>query len=375
MTVTAILLTVGFGGIFGWNVLRGYFINSFFANFEPPPVTISAVQAQEKTWQLYLKAVGSFVASSGVDISSEAAGIVKAINFSSGEEVEQGKVLIQLDDSVEQAVLKDNLAELSLTKLNYQRQRDLSKRGATANSIVDEAQAKLSKAEAAVARTQALIQQKTIRAPFGGKIGIRFVNLGQFISPGSANKLVTLQALDPLYIQFSLPEQFLQKIYVSQPVALQVEAFGKTIFQGRISAIDAKVDSQTHNFLAQAMVANKDHRLYPGMFADLKIMLPQQNKVITLPSTAIAYTLYGNSVFVIKEEGKDKEGKPILRAYRQFVSTGEQRDGEVMIVDGLKAGDLVVDSGQLKLQNGTRVAVDNTVKPERLIESVSTEES
>lgn len=371
--ITLILLAIGFGSILGWNVLRSYMMSRFFATYEPAPMTISAVAAEEKTWRPYLKAVGSFIATHGVEISSEAAGIVKTINFQSGEPVKQGTLLIQLDDSVDQAVLQDNLADLTLAKINYQRQKNLFKKGATPSSVLDEAKAKLQKAEAAVAKIQAIIAQKNIRAPFPGKIGIRLVNLGQYVNPG-VTKLVTLQALDPLFIQFSLPEHLLKKLYVTQPIELSVEAFGKKVFNGRISAIDAKSDIQTHNVLVQATIPNKAQQLYPGMFADIKILLPQQHKVVTVPYTAIDYTLYGNSVFLIKKDGKDANDKPVLRVYRQYITTGEQQGNEVVILKGLKAGDQVVDSGQLKLHDGTRVIIDNSIKLDQPTEVLPTEE-
>lgn len=232
MAIMVTILVVIFGGIFGYGFVRGYFIKQYFSHFTPPPITISARPAKTKTWHPYLSAIGNFVATHGVDIASQAAGIVTKINFRSGQQVSKGTLLIKLDDRIEQAELKNNQAQLKLSQLNFQRQEKLFKKGAASSSSLDASRARLQEMQAALEKTEALIARKNITAPFSGKLGIRRVNLGDYITPG-VTMLVTLQALDPLYVQFYLPEHDLTKITVGQAVQLKVTAFPKKLFHGK----------------------------------------------------------------------------------------------------------------------------------------------
>jgi len=213
---------------------------------------------------------------------------------------------------------------------------------------------------AAVEKMLAIIAQKNIRAPFDGKLGIRLVDIGQFVSVGTP--LVTLQAIQPLNIDFSVPEQYLKQISVDQLLDIFVDAYKDEKFKGVVHAIDSKVNVKTHNILVQGLVENKDLKLYPGMFAHIEIVLPSIQNVITIPQTAIDYSLYGDSVYIIEQKGKDKKGKPILKAKRTFVTLGQRRGNEIGIIKGLSAGQEVVTSGQLKLNDGTHVQIDNSVK-------------
>lgn len=357
MAIVIILLLLVFGGLYGFNLFKAKMIANYFKQ-PRPPVTISAQAAKQVIWRPELSAVGNFVARKGVDITPETAGIIEKIEFNSGQSVEANTLLVQLDDAIDQATMKDNEAMLDLAKLNFKRQLDLLKKRATPSSQVDETRAKLKQAEATLAKTNALIRQKQIRAPFAGQLGIRKVNLGQYVTPGTTT-VVTLQSLDPLFIEFNLPEQDLPKVKMGDLVKLTVDALPNQAFAGNISAIDAKVDPQTHNVLVQASVPNPEKKLYPGMFASIQIQLPAQNAVVTVPATAISYSLYGDSVFIVKTEGNDKSGKPIKKAYRSFVKVGDKRENRVVITDGVKAGDIVVDSGQLKLHNATPVQINN----------------
>jgi len=351
MKLMIIFLVVLFGGIVGWNVLRSFFINKFFSTFQPPPATISAHPAKEETWHPFLTAIGTFTAQNGVDINSEAAGIVYKIFFDSGQQVAAGDQLLQLDDSVDQATLQDNEAQLSFMEVSFKRQQELIKTNSTAISKVDETRAQLKQAQANVAKTKALIAQKLIKAPFAGRLGIRKVNLGEYITAGTT-KIVTLQSLDPLYLEFNLPEQNFPRLSVGQIVKLKSDAFPKHDFIGKITAINSKVDPQTHNILAQAEIPNPKFELLPGMFATVQIELPAQDKVITVPYTAIDYTLYGDSVYVVQ---------PNQTVQRTFVVVGDKQNNRVVIQSGLKAGEIVVDTGQLKLNNGAKVIVNNKV--------------
>ncbi|KTD31120.1 efflux RND transporter periplasmic adaptor subunit [Legionella maceachernii] len=403
MIIMISALGVVFGGIIGFNLFKGFMIKRFFASYEPPPVSVSSVIAVRKNWQPHLSAVGNFVAMNGVDINAETSGKVVKIHFESGQYLEKENPLIDIDDQVDEATLKFNQAELALRQLNFKRQSDLFKRGATSSSVVDEATASLQQAQANVERTQAEIRKKHIVAPFSGQLGIRQVNLGQYITPGQTT-IVTLQSLDPLYLEFYLPEHLLKRLHINQGIRFSVEGFPNLLFEGKITAINAKVDTNTHNILVQATLPNcpadvqskLDHSnlvtvkkqpdgekkivscnsqlnatnhvtqfsFIPGMFASIEVEQPPIPDVVVLPSTAISYSLYGNSVFVIEKDKtqKDKDGKDILRVKRVFVSTGEQEGNYTIIKKGVEDGQQVVSSGELKLQNGTHVVINNSVK-------------
>ncbi|KTD35713.1 acriflavin resistance protein E [Legionella nautarum] len=410
MTIMISALGIVFGGIIGFNLFKSFMIKRFFASYEPPPVSVSSVTAVQRNWQPHLSAVGNFVAINGVDVNSETSGNVVKIHFESGQYLEEGSPLIDIDDRVDQATLKFNQAELSLRQLNYKRQADLFKRGATSSSVVDEATASLQQSQANVERTEAEIKKKHIVAPFSGLLGIRQVNLGQYVTPGQT-AIVTLQSLDPLYLEFHLPEQLLKRIHINQGIQFSVEEFPNTLFEGKITAINSKVDTNTHNILVQATLPNCpfdainsmresdlikvrkqvdgekkiiscDSRLnsanhitrfafIPGMFSSIAIEQPHIPDVVVLPSTAISYSLYGNSVFVIEKKGKDKNDKDILKVKRVFVSTGEQEGNYTIIKKGITNGQQVVSSGELKLQNGTRVVINNSVKLDEVVKPES----
>lgn len=398
-----IILIIVFGGIIAWNLLKAFMIKRFFANYEAPAVTISSVTAQQKNWQPYLSAVGNFVAINGVEVNSEASGNVVSIHFDSGQFIEKDKPLIDIDDQIDQAVLKNNQAELTLKEINYKRQTDLFKRNATPGSSVDEAKATLQQAQANVEKTKAQIAQKHISAPFSGQTGIRQVNLGQYITPGQTS-IVSLQSLDPLFLEFYLPEQLFKNIHINQVINFHLDEFPDNLFQGKISAINSRVDTSTHNIQVQATLPNcpmealtnsaasplikvtqlsGDNRklvicnsalnqqkrissfiFIPGMFASIRVEQPSVPNTIVLPSTAISYSLYGNAVFVIekdKDGKKDQKGQDLLFVRRQFVTTGEQQGNYTIIKKGIDAGQLVVSSGEMKLQNGTRVTINNSV--------------
>lgn len=353
-----IALVIVFGGIFGFDYARSYFMGKFFASFEPPPAVISATKAKSETWTPAIDAVGSLVAVNGVDVSAETSGMVVKIFFQSGDSVKKGQPLVQLDDRADQQDLKNFQAQLALAKINYDRSQKLYKQKAVSEAQRDTDKAKMQEAVASVAKTEVLISEKLIKAPFAGKIGIREINLGQYVSPGSS--VVTLQLLNPLYVQFYLPQQDYKDLYVNQPIELTVDAYPDKKFKGKITAINAKVDTNTRNILIQASLPNDGNLLVPGMFANTKVLLPKQDNVITVPQTAISFSLYGDSIYVINQDGKDKKGKPILKVKREYIKVGDRRAGQVAILSGIKAGDEIVTSGQLKLQDGMRVEINNS---------------
>jgi membrane fusion protein, multidrug efflux system len=395
MTIMSIALLVVFGGIIAFNLIKGVLISRFLKNMGQPTVTVSSVKAIKKNWKPTLAAVGNFVAINGVDVNSEASGNVVGIHFNSGEYVEKDTPLIDIDDHIDQATLKFNAADLSLQTLNYKRQKDLFARNATAKSSVDEAEAKLLQSQANLEKTQALINQKHITAPFSGQLGIRKINLGEYISPGKT-AIVPLQSMDPLFLQFYLPEQLLVNLKLHQRITFSVEQNPGLKFIGSITAINAKIDTNTHTIEVQATLPNcssealknpahsdllsitdnntvicttkrnidyhvEAFNFMPGMFASIEIEQPAVPDTILLPSTAISYSLYGNSVFIIEEEKTDDKEHPSLIVKRVFVSTGAQQGNETVITKGLKEGQLVVASGELKLVDGTHVTINNEV--------------
>ncbi|MGL6030361.1 MAG: efflux RND transporter periplasmic adaptor subunit [Legionella sp.] len=404
MTIMGIVLLVVFGGIIGFNLFKGFMIKRFFASYQPPAVSVASATAQAVDWQPSLSATGNFVALNGVDVNSEASGNVVKIDFESGQFVPKAAPLITIDDSVDQAVLKFNQAELALKQLDYKRQTDLFKRGATPSSNVDQAKASLQQAEAKVEEIQSQINHKHIKAPFAGRLGIRQVNLGQYISPGQTS-IVSLQSLDPLYLEFYVPEQLYKRIRLDQDISFAVEEFPNMLFKATITAVNSKIDINTHNVLLQAVLANcsadainnpnksslvttkkeargsklivscnselnnknqvQNYTFIPGMFASIDIPQPAEPNTVIVPSTAISYSLYGNAVYVIekdKDGRKNQDGTDVLTVNRVFVTTGEQQGNYTVIKNGINAGQLVVSAGDIKLQNGTAVTINNSVE-------------
>lgn len=402
--IMGIALVIVFGGIIVFNLINSSNVEHFYANYKPPAVYVASAVAEKVDWQPTINAVGNFVAINGVDVNSQASGNVVTIDFESGQYVDADAPLITIDDSIDQAVLKFNQAELTVKTLNYQRQSDLYKRGASPISMVDEARANLDQAKAKLDQTQAQIKQKHITAPFAGKLGIRQVNLGQFISPGQTS-IVSLQSLDPLYLEFYLPEQLYKKIFLNQIITFSVEAFPNALFEAKVTAINSKVDLNTHNVLVQGTLSNcpteaikdptksplvkihKEQRgnklivscntqanhnnkihsytFVPGMFASIAISQPPKPNTVIVPSTAVSYSLYGNAVYIIEKNvggRKNPDGSDLLTVKRVFVTTGTQQGNYTVIKKGVSAGQLVVSAGEIKLQNGTPVVINNDVR-------------
>ncbi|AYF90273.1 efflux RND transporter periplasmic adaptor subunit [Pseudomonas sp. JS3066] len=327
-----------------------------------PPISVSAEQAVEQPWQSRLPAIGSLKAFQGVDLTVEASGTVQDVLFLSGEKIKLGQPLIQMDSDVERASLATAEAELSLARVEFERGRSLVSRQNISKSEFDRLSSELQAATGKVAQLKALMDKKRIVAPFAGTIGIRQVDVGDFLSSGTI--IATLQDLNTLFVDFFLPEQSAPLLKVGQKVRISVAAFPGESFEGDIAALNPKVEEATRNLQVRAMLQNPDGKLLPGMFANLEVLLPGDQERVVVSESAITYTLYGNSVYVIDEkknaEGqteKDQDGQPQLVVERRFVETGEHRDGKVVILKGLQAGEQVVTSGQLKLDNGSHVAI------------------
>lgn len=329
-----------------------------------PPVNVEVVEAGRVPWQSRLPAIGTLTASQGIDLSVEIAGTISDVQFQSGEKVRKGQPIVLLDSEIEQATLAAAEADLHLAKVEFERARSLVDRQAISRSEFDRLNAESLKAQASVAQLKASLAKKRILAPFSGTIGIRQVDVGDFVAAGAP--IATLQNLSTLFVDFFLAEQQVPLLAIGQPVRVQVAAFPGEAFDGRIVALNPKVEITTRNVQVRAELANPGERLLPGMFADLQVLLPSEAPNVVIPETAITYTLYGNSVLVIKEgqppepdEGAEAppRDEPYLVVERRFVKTGERRDGHVVILEGLEAGEQVVIAGQLKLDSGTHVAI------------------
>jgi membrane fusion protein, multidrug efflux system len=312
------------------------------------------VAAQD--WQQQLDAVGTLRAINGADLSSEVAGIVSQLSFDSGGDVEKDAVLVQLRDDDDIARLHALDATAKLAQLTLDRDLKQLKEQAVSQAAVDNDVAALNNAKAQADAQQAVIDKKTIRAPFAGHLGIRQVDIGQYLNPGAV--VVTLQQLDPIYIDFNMPEKDLSLINVGQKVVAHIDAMSGTAFDGEIAAINSKVDEATRNIQARAIFKNPDHKLLPGMFANVSVTVGEPQKLLTLPQTAITYNPYGDTVFVVT---KDDNDKPV--AQQNFVTVGATRGDQIAVLTGIKEGDEIVTSGQLKLRNGVPLIINNDIQP------------
>ncbi|MBU0498860.1 MAG: efflux RND transporter periplasmic adaptor subunit [Gammaproteobacteria bacterium] len=349
----SLALILIFGTLFGWKPFSLWRSSSQMMG--PPPAVVAVTQVREESWRPELGAVGSLVAAEGIALSNEVAGVVSAIHFESGQEIKRGQPLITLDATADRAELKGLQAAKRLAELKYERAARLLPERSMSQADYDEARAVLDGAEAAVAAKQALIGKKLISAPFDGVLGIRQVDLGQYLPAGTA--IVPLQSLSPIYADFSLPERHLALLRTGQSVKVGVQAYPDEGFEGAVTALNPGIDRGTRSIRLRATLANRDRRLRPGMFAEVRLLLPEQKPVLTLPDTAITFNPYGDSVFLILE------GKEGLRVQRKQVKSGEVRQGRVAILEGLAAGEQVVSAGQVKLRNGMRVVTGDKPAP------------
>jgi membrane fusion protein (multidrug efflux system) len=330
------------------------------ASFQPPPEAVTTVIARQEEWPATLSAIGSLAAVHGVTVSADLPGIVHQIAFESGRTVGAGEVLVRLDTSQEQAQLSAAEAQLELARLNLERLRGLSAEGIIAQADYDRAAAEHKQAEARVGEIKATIQRKTIRTPFAGILGIRQVNLGQYLTGG--DPVVPLQSLDPIYVNFSVPQQQVGKLERGGDVRVSLEGMPGTAFDGRITAVDSIVDEATRNVQAQATLDNPDGKLRPGMFVEVQVGLGAQSTVVALPASAVSYAPYGDSVFVVGDL-KGQDGQSYRGVSQQFVKLAGTRGDQVAVAEGLQPGAEVVSSGVFKLRNGAAVRVNNDIQP------------
>ncbi len=356
LAIVAVILA----GFIGWKLFMGMMIQKYMASMTGHPETVSATTVARSQWSPTLKAVGSLRAVRGTDIAPQLAGIVADVPFKSGEDVKAGDVLLQLVDDDDVANLNALKASAELARLTYERNKELVRTHAVSQASLDNAIATYRSALAQVAAQQALVEKKRITAPFAGRVGIRLVDVGQYLSPGT--KVTTLQSLDPIYIDFSLPQQAVHLVKPGQKVTMTTDAFPGETFTGEISALDPKLDAQTRNVSVRAELSNPDRKLLPGMFGSVTIVTGGDQDVLTLPQTAITYNPYGQSIYIVKKGEAGADGKPTLVVEQSFVTTGETRGDQIEILKGIKEGDEVVTAGQIKLRNGSHVVIDNSVK-------------
>ena len=346
--------------IFGFGAFRSIMIGKFLATLSNPPQTVATVQAQQTPWQATLNSVGSVVAINGANLSAEINGIVDTIGFRSGEDVAAGQLLLTLRANNDPAVLAQLQAAASLDQINYSRDVKQFNADAVSQAVVDTDRATLAGAVAQVQAQQSLIAEKEIKAPFAGRLGIRQVDVGQYLAAGT--EIVTLQQLNPLFVDFYLPQQALAQISVGLAVTVNVDAFPNQTFPGTISAINSAVDITTRTVQVRATIKNDGLILRPGMFATITVGVGQSQNLVTLPQTAITYNSYGDTIFIV-HHGKDAKGADQLVANQVFVTLGDTRGDQVAVLSGVSPGDQVVSAGQLKLKNGSIVLINNSVQP------------
>jgi multidrug efflux system membrane fusion protein len=358
--IVGLLLALLAGGLVGFNAFRSHMIAQFFANNKPPPASVTAAEAKSEVIPNLLTAVGDLAAVHQVNVTTDVAGRITDIMFTAGASVKAGSPLLQLFDGPEQGDLASFKAQATGAQLALDRAKQLAARQFGPQSTVDSAQATYDQAVAGIAKTEALISQKLVRAPFDGELGVRRVEVGQFLSAGT--QIVTLTDLSMLYANFTVPEKASAALKAGQTVRVLVDAYPGRTFEGKITTIEPQIAADTRNIRVQATIANPDRILKPGMFTTTTVVLPEKSAVITVPETAVDYTLYGDSVFLITEK-KGDDGKTNLTVVRTFVRTGDRVGGRVEILEGLKTADRVVAVGQLKLQSGAAVVISTDPAP------------
>jgi membrane fusion protein (multidrug efflux system) len=328
--------------------------------FQPPPEAVTTIVARQEKWPATLAAIGTIAPVKGVTVSADLPGTVDRIAFESGKSVREGQVLVDLDTRQERAQLAAAEAQRDLARLNFRRTQELFNQGVISRMEYDRATADQRQTDAQVGEIRATIDRKTIRAPFSGVLGLRKVNLGQYLAAG--NEIVPLQSLDPVYVNFGIPQQSAGQLRIGQNVRVATGDVAGVEFRGRVTAVDSVVDEATRNLQVQATVGNPDGKLHAGMFAQVDLMLGATRSVVALPASAINYAPYGDSVFIVSEL-KDQKGQPYRGLRQQFVKLEGARGDQVAVVSGINPGDEVVSSGGFKLRNGAAVQVNNKIQP------------
>lgn len=360
MVIMLIMLGVLFGGIFAYKGFQTFMMKRFMATMEEPPVTVSTAKISTSPWITTLKAVGSLRAITGVSVTTSLAGMVKKIYFNPGSTVQQGTVLVQLNADTEIGTLRSLQAQVELAKITYNRDKAQFAVNAVSKQQVDTDLWNLRNLQGQTASQTGTVEKKTIRAPFSGRLGISQVNPGQYLNVG--DPVTSLQTLNPIYIDFFLPQQSIADLDLGQSVTVQSDSYPDKTFTGKVTTIQPNVSTNTRNVEVEATISNPQFELAPGMFASAVVTIGSPQDFLTLPQSAITFNPYGDIVFIVHET-KDKDDKSVLRVKQQFVTTGETRGDQIQILKGLKAGDVIVTSGQLKLQNDSKVIINNNVQP------------
>lgn len=361
MVIMLISVGVLFTLIFGFQYLRHLFIRHNMLKNKAPVVTVSAMRIQYSWWQPKIMTYGSMRAVNGVNVTTELAGLVRAVYLKPGSEVKEGDILVQLNADSDIALLHSLEAQQKLAEIIYHRDSAQFAVKAISKATLDTDEQNLKNLTAQVAQQEAMVAKKTLRAPFSGRLGVSTVNVGQYINPG--NPIVTLQALDPLYADFFIPQQKLSKLQVGSIVHIKTDTYPDKTFSGKVTTINPIVDVNTRNVQIEATIANPQAELYPGMFVSSEVQTSPKKQYLTLPQSAISFNPYGEIAYIVQQKGKDKNGKPQLNVLQTFVITGEKRGDQIAILEGLKEGEMVVTSGQLKLKNGSLVVINNSVVP------------
>jgi membrane fusion protein, multidrug efflux system len=358
LVIVVLLMAILVGGAVGWHLLAAHFIRLAMAANGSIPQTVSTATAEYSEWQPQVEAVGSLRAIHGVEVTTEVAGLVRKVDFKSGSDARVGQTLVQLNADPDVAQLQALMAEANLAGLTYHRDLIQYQAQAIGRAQLDTDIANLKNTREQEAAQAALVAKKTIRAPFPGRLGITTVNPGQYLNPG--DPIVTLESVDPIYVDFRLPQDNLSVVAVGQTVHVRTDAFPGKTFEGKITSIDPLVDPSTRNFQAEATIRNPEHKLLPGMFVRTMVDAGSQERYLTLPQTAITYNPYGETVYLVSNPAK-AGGHPTAKLI--FVTLGPTRGDQVAVVKGLNAGDVVVSSGQMKIKNGTQLVVNNSVLP------------
>jgi len=350
-----------FGGIFGFKAFQTRMIQKAMMSQKMPPSTVTAMVAQLQEWQPRLKVVGSLRAVSGIDVTCEVAGLVRFVHFKPGQNVRKGDLLVQLNADSDIAQLHSLEAAVKLAGTVYERDLKQYAAASISRAVLDADEADLKIKQAQLEQQKAIVEKKSIRAPFDGQLGISSVNLGQYLEPG--NRIVTLQALDALYCNFYLPQQELGRIKKGLTVMAVSDTYPGRVFQGKVSTVNPKVDPETRNVQVEALVENSKHELLPGMFVSVEIRTGAVEKYLTLPQTAVSFNPYGEMVFIVEKAARDASGRESLTVKQSLVTVGPTRGDQVALLKGVKEGDLIVTSGHFKLKSGSSVIIDNKVQP------------
>lgn len=357
MTIMLIIVGILFGSIFAYQIFKAKMIKKYLSKNSVKIVTVSTTEAKTQNWQPTILATGSLRATLGVDITTELAGMVREIYFKPGDRIKKNMPILKLNDDTEASQLQANQAAAELAKITYDRDKAQFDIKAVSQATLDTDIANLKSQLALVAEQKSIVAKKNIQAPFSGRLGVCLVYPGQYLNPG--DKIATLQQLDPIYVDFFVPQQELVRLKTGQSVKLKIDSYPKEVFSGKITTIDPKVEVSTRNVRVEATLSNPKELLLPGMFGQVEIDTGLINRYITLPQNAISFNSYGEIVYLVQEAGKDKNGKPSYIAKQSFVEVGDTRDNQIAVLKGIKEGDQVVTSGQLKLKNGSPVTINN----------------